>query len=783
MIPEPSQDEFRGLPRAVGGPGDYQSRPRLAAPPAGDPWLAFLAREEGRPARVLVGRLGADGLGPVEEVPHSLARVHDIALAAGPGGEVLVLVSGIGAGAWALEAVTCRPAGGFGVAEVLSDPGERPVHPAAAFDASGRPVAAWESVGPGRAGIALRRGGGAAFGEAVRIAHPAGPCHRPALAAAPDGSVLVACEVFREGLFRIAAARLGSAGGPAWADDPLPEACDHLRPRVTADSRGIWIGFERWLERTVPLAQVGLSATKRPSLHGPRKVLLARLEGGRTVETRPGFSARRPGVEDPLVREILLALALDPAGRPWLFWRTLGYVQGIGDYRNWGIVASGLDGERWTPPFEMTRGEFGPSAEASVAMEPGGGFRFVWAKDERGFDEHHHFETREGPWRLWEASLKGGIRAVLSPRREMPPPAVPAYERTRWRRRGRDAIEVGGRSYLVAFGDLHRHTEISVCLRSWDTHLEEHYRYLRRALALDFVGVTDHLHHMCEEDWELSCRLAALHDVPGEFVAFPAAEFNAYDPEDPLAKVSDNNVFFLGDFEPWSAWRAFRTHSYAGLKAAAGRSGAILIPHIGLGNNLFVSEEQWAGFDGETQSVVEICQTRGSYEFLGAPRQSLLYQELGVPAIFARDALRSGRRFGFVGSGDHSGRDLTGVLCRELTREGVAEGIRRRRTYATTGIQLLLDFRVNGFPMGSAISLPKGVPLEIAARIRALAPVKEALLVVNAEEVHRWENLPPDADLRLPWDRGSDRGASIYLRVTQEDLEMAWASPVFVDRT
>ncbi len=781
MNPENFSERYLSSPKPTGGPGDFQSRPRVAMDPSGRAWLLFLARDEGKPARLLLSRLEPDGVESVEEVPHGLERVHDVALAVAPDSTLHVLACGLAPEGWAVRAIACRPQGGFGRSVPVEESPCRALHPAAIVDAEGRAIFAYEILGGARAGVWVRREGAEGFGPPIPIASAGS--HRPSLAAAPDGSVWVAFENVSGGRFRVGLARLEGNRVAEALPDPLPEEIDHCRPRAAADGTGVWVAFERWSERTANMRVFdGPEKAVRHSLFGARKVALVRIEGGQVRPTLPNFPARRPGSDDPSAREALIHLGLDSAGSPWVFWRELGSVYGLGDFKNFGLVARGIEGGRWTSRFEMTRGRLGPSAEAAVAREPGGGFLAVWAADERNFDEHVRYETLDGPQRLAWARLAGGIPSVLTPVRESAPPAAPALVRHRWRRREPGAVEISGRPYRVAFGDLHRHTEISVCLRAADANVEDHYRYVRDALGLDFVAITDHHHHLSEEEWDLLSRLAALHDVPGEFVAFPAAEMNAFLPDNPMRKMSDNNIFFLEDFLPWRDFRGLKAHAYPALLDYARRQKALLIPHVGHENNLYISGEQWAGFDGETQSVVEIVQTRGSYEFEGAPHSPRLLAELALPATYARDALKAGRRFGFVGAGDHSGRDITGVLATELSRRGIAEAIRARRTFATTGAQMVLDLRVNGAPMGSVLRLPAGLPLRVTASIRALAAVREALLVVNGEEVHRWENLPPQADLSLDWDLSADRDASVYLRVTQEDFERGWASPVFVER-
>ena len=72
-----------------------------------------------------------------------------------------------------------------------------------------------------------------------------------------------------------------------------------------------------------------------------------------------------------------------------------------------------------------------------------------------------------------------------------------------------------------------------------------------------------------------------------------------------------------------------------------------------------------------------------------------------------RDGWMTGQRMGTIASSDNHcarpGREGFGVLAvyaPALTREAVFDAIHRRRTYGTTGSRIVLDFTLNGTPMG-----------------------------------------------------------------------------------
>ena len=70
------------------------------------------------------------------------------------------------------------------------------------------------------------------------------------------------------------------------------------------------------------------------------------------------------------------------------------------------------------------------------------------------------------------------------------------------------------------FGDLHRHTELSVCRTGADGSLEDAYRYAIDAAGLDFLCVTDHVQHvklLNDYDYWRSGETADLHCVTGHY--------------------------------------------------------------------------------------------------------------------------------------------------------------------------------------------------------------------------------------------------------------------------
>lgn len=149
----------------------------------------------------------------------------------------------------------------------------------------------------------------------------------------------------------------------------------------------------------------------------------------------------------------------------------------------------------------------------------------------------------------------------------------------------------------------------------------------------------------------------------------------------------------------------------------------------------------------------------------------------GHPRIVARTG---GRFFNLLRRRDSgwSGGPLLAVYADRLDRESLWEAFRERRTYASTGARALVEFRVNGEPMGSEIEADSGVDIRID--LHGTAPIKEVDLIRGPHRLKRWACDSRSVETQLR-DRPPDGPTYYYLRVEQRDGEMLWSSPVWVE--
>ncbi|NOX62203.1 MAG: DUF3604 domain-containing protein [Chloroflexi bacterium] len=366
------------------------------------------------------------------------------------------------------------------------------------------------------------------------------------------------------------------------------------------------------------------------------------------------------------------------------------------------------------------------------------------------------------------------------------------------------------------WGMIHAHTELSDGLGS----LDHYFRYMQEEVGLDFGAVSDHDHLAETPDafWRIAQELTAHYNQPGRFVTFLGYEWAKW-----LRKgYGDRNVYYLHDHRP--IYRSDEGHypHPKDLFRALEQETALIIPHHSASNG---NHCDWLDHDPDKERLVEIYSCWGCSErsvkqgnpFPIRPAKKLDNPppDAGeVPAGFVQKALEMGWRVGFTGGGDdhygHPGDEiligwppfrykagLMAVWASEKTRASIWEAMWRRRTYATTGARIILKFTLNDHEMGSILSLCDDPELTgerlIRVEVHATDAIDKIEIVRNNHDVYAWRGQALDVvftwkdeeklpTINLPPARWSAKPFTFYyVRVTQRDGEMAWASPIWIE--
>jgi hypothetical protein len=347
-------------------------------------------------------------------------------------------------------------------------------------------------------------------------------------------------------------------------------------------------------------------------------------------------------------------------------------------------------------------------------------------------------------------------------------------------------VHAGGKTYQLLRGEFHRHTEISFDGPA-DGALEDLWRYALDAGQLDWIGSGDHDNGSREYSWWITQKTTDLYHAPPRFIPLFTYERSVQYPG------GHRNVMF-----PYRGVRTLprlvdekgvrtdiegRDEDAEMLYAYLHELGGICAAHT----SATTMGTDWRANDPQVEPFVEIFQgMRDSYEHLGAPRVPGQPEEAAggwAPLGQVWNALALQYRLGFQASSDHISTHISYAiaLAEEPTRQKIFEAFQKRHCYAATD-NILLDVRSGEHLMGDEFTAEG--PITLSVFVRGTGRIKTVDVIKNFKYVYsttpashqlefRWtdEEPPPAGD--LSW---------YYVRVNQDDGELAWGSPIWVHR-
>ena len=324
------------------------------------------------------------------------------------------------------------------------------------------------------------------------------------------------------------------------------------------------------------------------------------------------------------------------------------------------------------------------------------------------------------------------------------------------------------------WGDPHVHTAQS---GDAEGEVDELLHYARDKAKLDFCAIADndvYCFPLTDHEWARQQRFIAEHSEPGRFVVIPLYEWSWADPE--TRTPNHRLVMYSKLHEP--LWRQVDPQGAdieALAEAVASTSGLLIGHHLG-----------WVFADRPVEAAIEIV--------------SAWHPHMVEKPELIHNTLNTGRRLGFTGGTDSHRRNpgfcgaLTGIYATDLTSEALVEGVRRRRTVATTGSMIAMDFRVGDAFIGDDVSAQGPIPIRV--HVSAPRPI-ESIAVIRDGEIVAKRNDVGATEGELAFDDTPTAGSHWYYaqaklygdvpklpsNVVVAEGNHAWTSPVWVNAT
>ncbi len=371
-----------------------------------------------------------------------------------------------------------------------------------------------------------------------------------------------------------------------------------------------------------------------------------------------------------------------------------------------------------------------------------------------------------------------------------------------------NAVKISRDTPIPYWGNIHIHTKFS-----HDGQGENLYPYARDVAGLDFAAATDHWESLGDAGYNSLKYWAEDAYEPGKFATLPADERN------PSHWPGHHNIYF----RDMKCFMENKVHLSDDSKVVPEESWpkydperVMLIPHhtgIAFGNLPKNGVGAAIGLDSYDDEglipSVEIYSHHGQSELYN-PQHALAYEfnrmrnperraNTSVPGpYYAQNYWMQGRKFGVIASSDeHSGQGgrrhggIAAVFADALSREGIFDAIRNRKSYATTGERILIEFNINNASLGEILEVPKNETVEISIKVwgsdillrveilRYRFGLDNAFLPILSATPQ-----PESMDAEYSIEETITHNSIYYARVTQEPINwpaMAWTTPIWVN--
>ena len=789
--------------------------PSITAAPDGTLWAAWLSFVGDRDDIGI--RPYRDGAwGNMQWVPNTAGDAWLPQVAADSSNRVWVVWSEMRDNNWDLFARRFDPAKQeWAALERLTTDPMPDVNPRLASDGKGGMAVTWQGfrvrkdlganapVARPHSNIFVKQLEGERWGADIRVTDRAANDWEPAIAFEPSGNLWVAYDSYQAGDYNVYLKRV--AGGKA--GEEITAAATprfEVRPTVAVDSSNrVWVAYEA--------GNMGWGKDQGYIFRdNPRGVQLGGMREPRVAVYDNG-NWRAPA--QPVNEVFTDANTYQPhvfsdgAGSVFVVAKTrYSYAQQPRGARGfWEYRVTHYNGGKWDPARPLAKSRGRSSTRMSAVLMKDRSLQLVWDGDNRPEAFFHKpiqqrvYTGKLAPAATSTPSLgdvpRENFIEVIQGHADEPAnlKAIRSY-----------SVVLGGKKHSIVRGDFHRHTELS-----WDGggaadgSLQDFYRYMIDAASMDFGASTDHQGGAWPYWWWYTQKMTDMYHVPGLYTPIFGYERSATYPN------GHRNVFFVKRSDS----KVTPFHMRTGV-AAFGLGANPMGDEPGIGSGDLVENDtkllyeeirkrnaiaishtsgtrmgtDWRDNDPELEPVVEIFQgARTSYEKLGFPYVAVTGkddQHMGVagyePAGMVNNAWAKGYKLGIITSSDHGSTHISYALvyADSPTRQGVLDGIRKRHTYGATD-NIIMDVRMGRYFMGD--ELKTGTSLPITVKAKGTGPVSRVEVIRDSEIVYTAE--PKKADVSFQYIDKADLSTRhyYYVRLMQEDGQIAWSSPFFVN--
>lgn len=756
------------------GKQEEHDYPSLTVTRQGAVWIAWQAYRD-RGDHLYARRIG----GPAERLTTSTGDLFGTAIAEDARGRIHIVWSERAGEEWHLwERV--RERDGWSPARRLTAAHSPNIFHKLAASASGALWLVWTGYDGGASYLYASRLESSGWSAPQRIGGPG--VWSPDAAVDRDGNLLAAWDSYVNGNYDIYFRRLPEAAQRV-TSSPRFEA----HPSLAIDAAG-----RPWLAWDETGTNWGKDWNRDDqnrglALYTDRSIRVAVLSGGKWMQAGQ-FESAAPEVLRRYAQ--LPHLAVDGAGRVWALFQLRTSAESTHDDSwstggLWDLYLTSYENGAWRPAAFVPDSTARPEVPFRIAASPGGVW-MLWPTDGRTyrgrsgnhelpsmvhydlFTAHASSSAPAGKVVLSDLSVPAARPQVIHPRENADVARVRAYRTT-----------CAGVTYRILRGDFHRHTEISYD-GAGDGSLEDYYRYMLDAAAMDTGIIADHnMGGDVEYSWWRTEKSYDVFHIPGRFTPLFGYERSVRYPN------GHRNIIF--------DHRGVRTLPISAEENAGKvNTGPILYPYLRQNRGICLDHSMATGQgtdyrdnDPELEPLVEIYQGyHASAEYAGAPRAESESRQIALhgpfrPAGFWWNALAKGLKLGVHASSDHISTHSSYAMIYTPGdgRAEIVENMRRRHAYGATD-NIILDFQSEGHIMGEAFSA-KGRPV-LRAHVIGTAPIAAIDLIRNGEFVYSQHPLESEAEFTYT-DRAPRAGENwYYVRVLQQDGNLAWSSPLWI---